>query len=682
MTEEIKPMDDKPDKPQESPNQAQHEGNTSPTTSTTHTPKSDTTISNKTSDKPSDKPSDETSKDVASDKNVAEDGINLPQDVPSSSSAPKVVRVGLTQEESERYNGKTKRIYTPKKGALHVAMQQLKTPQGKVGAFLGVSTLLIASMFMFKGEEQRRLKGDESIQSEAQGEMIYNEQQAEFALKRALEEQGEGQAGLNINTATRRVIRPSEFDAKDIQDTNRFKPVIDPKSNTTVFIDVMTNKRYDVEGNEVVDIPIEQPQYNPVPVSYSQFNQHANYVNGQYNNTAQNASDIAVGTANYQPTTTQTEQEQAEQTYTNPQGQQVTLTHSPQLQSRIESLNNQNTTHTQNVLDVRSQTQQIHQNFLQEINTPRPANPNVATAQTAINNTLSRLNQPSSYGIFNYDVVYQQGSLGEYKQQLASGQATSNLGTGAPTPYSQGAYTPNATNNPQSPKLLPATTLRQGTSWLVMITQDVNSDKSNTVQGMILDGYYKGATIRGRIIQIGSRNQNITVQFDTIEPKNPRQPIVVLNAEAMNLKDNSPAVATDIDRHYVQNYSAIVLESVAQGYGEAYSNVGETTVVTDSGNVITTKSNKPDTATIRGEVIGALSDRLNQDIVRFGNRPITFKIAKGTVVKVRLLNNLDTLTGTSTNTAMAGRSTQSSSAPQQASQQTAPTTISFDSTQK
>lgn len=600
-------------------------------------------------------------------------GVKLPNNV--GGTAPKKISVTLTAEQAQQVEAKKIRPNAPQKGALYVAKEKLRTPQGKVGAFMGILTLVVGSSFLIKPEEKRTLKGDETIQSQASGELIYNEQQAEFALKRALEEQGEGQAGLNINTATRRVIRPSEFDAEDIKDATRFKPVFDSKSNTTVFVDVMTNKRYDTEGNEVVDVPIEQPQYNPVPVSYSQFHQHENFVNGAYNNTAQSANDLAVGTANYQANVPQAEQKESQTTYTTPQGQQYNLTHSPQLQSRIEMLNAQNQVHTQNVLEVRNQTQQIQQDFAQQINTPPQPNPNVGTAQGAINGVMSRLNQPSSYSIFNYGVSYQQGSIGEHKLNSANGTASAT--NGAPTPYAQGAYTPNSTNNPQSPRLLPTSTIRQGTAWLVMITQDVNSDKSNTVQGIILDGYYKGATIRGRIVQIGSRNQNITVQFDTIEPKNPRQPIVVLSAEAMNLKDNSPAVATDIDRHYVQNYGAIVLESVAQGYGEAYSNVGETTVVTDSGNVVTTRSNKPDTATVRGEAIGALADRLNQDIVRLGNRPMTFKIAKGTVVKVRLLSNLDTITGTST-----GSSTQRSTTAQPMSQQTAPSTISFDSAQR
>ena len=84
------------------------------------------------------------------------------------------------------------------------------------------------------------------------------------------------------------------------------------------------------------------------------------------------------------------------------------------------------------------------------------------------------------------------------------------------------------------------------------------------------------------------------------------------------------------------------MTSILEGYGDAYEGAGQTSIVTDSGSIVTVKSNEVDTAQIRGEVIGNLGGRLTEDVAKLGSRPPTFLIAQGTVVNMILTNNLDT----------------------------------------
>lgn len=578
-----------------------------------------------------------------SDETESIEGVQLPHQVQSPKGKMK-----LNQEQVQGL--KKKRLRQQKAGVWQTFKYHWQAPEKKLGFIaLGVVSLGAIGLAIKSNQPDRIfLQGDETIAVKTEGENVINEEQAEFARQRALKKQGEGQAGIDLSTATKRVIRPSEFTEQDFKDTDRFKQITDGESNQVLFVDVTTNKKYDEKGNEVVDMPIEQPYYNPPPVSYSQFHQHENYIKYQEQQGSQQNQALLVGNDTVGQNVAEQNAQQPQysyqapptpySTYTTADGQQVAITHSTTLQNQIDRLNSQSQQHGNTMLSSMQRTQAIEQGIRQDLAQPKPINPLQAQAQSTIQNTVNRLNQSSAYGGFSYGVSYAQGSVGEFNNQLGGMNAVNAM----PTPYNQGQLTTPAQSQVT---LLPPHIIRQGTTWLVMIDQDVNSDKSSEVRGIILDGPYKGGVINGVLLPTGTRNLAGMVRFNSIEPKNPRQPVVALTAQALSLKGNSPDVTTSVKRHYAQNYGAIVLESVAQGYGDAYSNVGESTVVTDNGTVITTKSNKVDTAQIRGATIGALSQRLNTDLARLGNRPPTYKIEKGTIVKVRLTANLNILTG-------------------------------------
>ena len=194
---------------------------------------------------------------------------------------------------------------------------------------------------------------------------------------------------------------------------------------------------------------------------------------------------------------------------------------------------------------------------------------------------------------------------------------------------------------------LPSHVLRAGTSIPVMITKSVNSDEGNRVIGEVVSGKFAGSKVYGVIAPTA---RSVGVLFTRLAPPNPRKPIMPINAMATALGSQKEAIATDIKRHYGRNYGVLALTSILEGYGSAYEGAGQTSIVTDSGSIVTVKSNEIDSDQIRGEVIGSLGTRLTEDVSKLGSRPPTFLIAQGTVVNMVLNNNLDT-TGVATDIA-------------------------------
>lgn len=223
---------------------------------------------------------------------------------------------------------------------------------------------------------------------------------------------------------------------------------------------------------------------------------------------------------------------------------------------------------------------------------------------------------------------------------------TSNYTTNNVTLSSDGTLSNQQTNQTQGQDAsigddgrLRANILRAGTNIPVIITKSVNTDEGTRVTGEIISGKFAGSKVYGTVYPTA---RSMGIRFDRIAPKNPRKPLIPLNAIATTIGTQKEAVATNVKRHYGQNYGVLALSSILEGYGEAYSDVGQTSIVTDSGNVVTVNDGKVDSDRIRGNVIGSLGSRLTTDVSKLGDRPPTYYVAQGTVVNMVLTSNWDT----------------------------------------
>lgn len=198
--------------------------------------------------------------------------------------------------------------------------------------------------------------------------------------------------------------------------------------------------------------------------------------------------------------------------------------------------------------------------------------------------------------------------------------------------------------------LLPKTVVRAGTSFPVVVTNTVNSDNGSTVTAQIVGGPFNGSKVFG---QIEPQGRNIGVSFTALQPKNPRQALIPINAIALTLSNNS-GVASKVNRHYFQNYLTALTQAGIEGYGNANANANTTTQVGDNGTVVVSRGGV-DAKQVRGQILSSLANRLNQDIGVFANREPTFIIRQGTALSMTLVSNLDTTASTSSLNFNGGR---------------------------
>lgn len=185
-----------------------------------------------------------------------------------------------------------------------------------------------------------------------------------------------------------------------------------------------------------------------------------------------------------------------------------------------------------------------------------------------------------------------------------------------PASYSQKANATTSNDNSTQPnntkpELLPKHIIRAGTSYPIVIINNINSDYTTTVKARVVSGSFSTMTVYG---QIEPNGRNIGISFTAIEPKNPRQALIPINAY-----DGTGKIA-NANHHYLQNYLTMVAQSYITGYGNAYANSGTTTTMNNQG-VVVTQSQRADSRQIRGEIYASLADRLNQDVGIFANHP-------------------------------------------------------------
>ena len=243
----------------------------------------------------------------------------------------------------------------------------------------------------------------------------------------------------------------------------------------------------------------------------------------------------------------------------------------------------------------------------------------------------------------NYNTGNNMPVIGGYSPNGGSQiQGGNGINVGFSGQNGQVGYGNNTLNNAQSGVVLnqrlPDNVVRAGTKWQAVITKAVNTDEGLQVIAELVTGKFAGSTVYG-IVQPSGRN--IGVLFQTVAQRNSRKPLIPIQAYATTIGTQKTAISTDVKNHYTRNYGIKGLSAVLRGVGEAYEGAGETSVITDSGNVITTKDSKPDSSKIKADVLGELGKDLTDDISKLGNRPPTFKVPIGTVVNVVLSGDLD-----------------------------------------
>lgn len=205
----------------------------------------------------------------------------------------------------------------------------------------------------------------------------------------------------------------------------------------------------------------------------------------------------------------------------------------------------------------------------------------------------------------------------------------------------------NNSKQEEEVKNLASHIVRVGTTWNVVVENEVNTDNGTTVFARALSGPYAGSRLVGTINSAGLANRSAGVIFETLIPERRNKNAIPIKAVGMTLGDLNTHVATSVNRHYLQRYSALIAQGITGGYAEAYEdNSGVTSQVVNPDGSITIISNKskPDAEEIRGQVIGQLGTELQGEFGAIRARPTTFTIEQGTPLTIMFVENMDSKT--------------------------------------
>jgi intracellular multiplication protein IcmE len=178
-----------------------------------------------------------------------------------------------------------------------------------------------------------------------------------------------------------------------------------------------------------------------------------------------------------------------------------------------------------------------------------------------------------------------------------------------------------------------------GTILYAELVSRANSDTPGPVLARVLQGEYTGATLIGTF-QTAQNALVISFNKMTVKTSASGEEInetVPIETVAVDTKYIGTGLATKVDRHLFQKLAIGFTASFAQGFGDALSNNGSTTVVTEGGSTI---SSRPDLDTTE-QLLSAGGDAVSKagDILmdEFGRRPTTVIVDSGTAIGVLFL---------------------------------------------
>ena len=166
-----------------------------------------------------------------------------------------------------------------------------------------------------------------------------------------------------------------------------------------------------------------------------------------------------------------------------------------------------------------------------------------------------------------------------------------------------------------------------------------DSDAPGPVLAKIVQGEYAGATLIG---SFQKAENALVISFDrmTVEKSRDGEEInetVPIKAVAVSTDYIGTALATDVDRHMFQKIAIGFLSGFAQGFGEAISQNGQTTVNTTNGSFTTQTgdlSTKEELLAASGSAVSSTGSILMDE---FGRRPTTVRVESGTPIGVLFL---------------------------------------------
>jgi len=178
-----------------------------------------------------------------------------------------------------------------------------------------------------------------------------------------------------------------------------------------------------------------------------------------------------------------------------------------------------------------------------------------------------------------------------------------------------------------------------GTILYAQLVGRANSDHPGPVLAKILQGEYTGATLIGSF-QVAQNA--LVISFDRMTVGTTRSGEVIdetvpIQATAVDTAYIGTGLATSVNRHLFQKLAIAFTAGFAQGFGDAISQTGETSIDTGNGTITTGSKDlnaDEELMVAGGNAVSEAGSILQQE---FGNRPTTVIVEAGTPVGVLFL---------------------------------------------
>lgn len=161
--------------------------------------------------------------------------------------------------------------------------------------------------------------------------------------------------------------------------------------------------------------------------------------------------------------------------------------------------------------------------------------------------------------------------------------------------------------------------VRSGSVVPARLLTPLTSDNPGPVLAEITSGPLKGARMIG---SMSVQREGIMVQFSQImKPGWPDNYAI----SAVGLSDDGyTGMATDVNHHYFQRYTALLAGNFLQGYGQGLSQTGSSTIITDG--TVVSDVEPLNSEEIRNKGYGEVAQAIGEEVEEMSERPTTIEI--------------------------------------------------------
>ncbi|MBQ7608890.1 MAG: DotG/IcmE/VirB10 family protein [Desulfovibrionaceae bacterium] len=159
----------------------------------------------------------------------------------------------------------------------------------------------------------------------------------------------------------------------------------------------------------------------------------------------------------------------------------------------------------------------------------------------------------------------------------------------------------------------------------------LNSDAPGPALAEIVSGEFRGAKVLGNF---QSKNEILSIVFtELITKEGERYP---LHAYAVDPRTDKTALASHVDRHYIERFASLFAASFLEGLASAVRTSGEVQYATVYGNGKSLRTFSPEDQALIG--LGKVGERAAQSFQQNTNRPATVTLDAGIDIGILIVD--------------------------------------------